>query len=152
VPTKTIKLSEFSKELGRFNETQIEKVKNAITKGIFRSIPELVRSSPVDTGQYANSWDYIKDENSITVGNFAPHAPIIEYGTRPYTPPIKPLLEWAKRVLRDSSQPPEYSSDVWQLAKGTQIKISKYGQVPKHIMENNISVILENIEMELKRA
>ena len=27
----------------------------------------------------------------------APHAPMIEYGTRPFFPPVAPLVEWAKR-------------------------------------------------------
>jgi hypothetical protein len=32
-----------------------------------------------------------------------PHAAPIEYGTEPYWPPIKPLVEWAERVAGDPS-------------------------------------------------
>lgn len=152
MPVISINLKDFSKELGRFSNRHIDDIKRAVTRGILRSIPELVRNSPVDTGQYAGSWDYIEGDKAVTVGNFAPHAPIIEYGTRPYKPPITPLLQWAKRVLRDASQPPNYSNAVWNLAVGTQKKIAKYGQIPKHVMQRNIPVILHNIELELNRG
>lgn len=148
--SKTINLADFSKELTRYSEDHIDIVKAAVARGIMRSIPELVRQSPVDTGLYANSWDYHEGEKAVTVGNTAPHAPIIEYGARPHKMPIKPLLDWAKRVLQDSSQPPKYSPQVWELAVGTRNKIAKFGQVPQHIMERNIPMILGNIEMELK--
>jgi hypothetical protein len=32
-----------------------------------------------------------------------PHAAPIEFGTEPYWPPIKPLVEWAERVAGDPS-------------------------------------------------
>lgn len=152
MPVKTINLRDFSKELGKFSKNHLDRVRAAVSTGIMRSIPDLVKASPVDTGQYAASWDYIEGKEMVMVGNFAPHAPVIEYGARPHTPPIKPLLQWAKRVLRDPSQPPEYSPEVWRLAKGTQQKIARYGQAPRHIMEKNVPMILKNIEMELKRA
>lgn len=150
--TTSISLNELSKELGKFAEKHIDIVRAAVARGIMRSIPELVMQSPVDTGLYANSWDYHEGPNNVTVGNTAPHAPIIEYGARPHKVPIKPLLDWAKRVLQDPSQPPEYSDQVWALAIGTRNKIEKYGQAPKHIMERNIPMILNNIESELKIA
>ena len=148
---KTVNLKDFSKELKSFNEASLKKQKEAAVKGIVASIPDLVAASPVDTGQYAASWDFTVQEQSVILGNYAPYAAVIEYGTRPYTPPIGPLLAWAKRVLKDPSQPPDYSDRVWALAKSVQHKIETVGITPKHIMENMIPKIIENIRMEFRK-
>ncbi len=147
MPTKVVNLKDFAKELGADNEVLIKVLHQALVEGIAQSIPMLVENSPVDTGLYAQSWNFEKTEHGAILGNFAPHAAIIEYGARPFTPPIGPLLAWAKRVLQDPSQPGDYSSHVWALAKHTQQKIQQYGMQPKHIMESAIPTILENIRI-----
>lgn len=149
--TKTVDLSKFAKEIGAFTDQSIKDLKEATLEGIVRSIPLLVEKSPVDTGLYAQSWGFEKKEWGAILGNYAPYAGIIEYGARPFTPPIGPLLGWAKRVLQDPSQPPDYSPEVWRLAKGVQKKISEQGMAPRHIMENAIPQILENIKEEFRR-
>jgi len=150
--TKTVRIENFSSELKKFTKATLEDQQRAVADGVLRSLPELVANSPVDTGSYAASWDFTLDENSAILGNFAPHAPIIERGARPFTPPLGPLLAWAKRVLNDPSQPPNYSDRVWALAKGTQNKISQHGMEPKHILENAIPGIIENIKEALNRG
>lgn len=150
--TQEINLEDFSQVLNQFSEDHIDFIRDSVVRGIIRSLPDLIKNSPVDTGQYANSWDYRADEKSATIGNYAPHAPIIEFGARPHRPPLKPLLEWAKRVLQDPSQPPDYSNHVWALAIYTRNKIEKYGQAPKHVMTNQIPMIIERIDEELKRG
>jgi len=152
MPTQEVDLHDFSQVLSQFSEDHIDYIRSSVTRGVIRALPEIIKNSPVDTGQYANSWDVREDEKSVTIGNYAPHAPIIEFGARPFRPPLPPLLEWAKRVLRDPSQPPEYSSAVWGLAIYTRNKIEKYGQEPKHIMTNQIPVIIGYIDEELKRG
>lgn len=148
--TTKIDLRQFSEALTKYTAGHIEQVKKAVATGALKSIPDLVKASPIDTGQYASSWDVLLGNTSVTVGNFAPHAAIIEYGARPFTPPIGPLLAWAKRVLQDPSQPPNYSDEVWRLARGTQKKIEEVGMEPKAVMRKNIPLIIENIEKELK--
>lgn len=148
--TKVVNLEDFAKELGAYTKQEIANLKTATVLGIAQQIPKLVESSPVDTGLYAQSWDFSETEFGAVLGNFAPHAPIIEYGARPFTPPIGPLLQWAKRVLRDPSQPPDYSPEVWALARGTQNKISEVGMKPKQIMAKAIPEIIENIKAEYK--
>jgi hypothetical protein len=167
---KNVNLSEFAKEIGAFTDTQIEKLKEATVSGIVRSIPDLVAASPVDTGQYASSWNFTKTEQGAIIGNTAPHAPIIEHGARPFKPPIAPLLAWAHRVLRGTGaqrgQPltqkqasaegksglSGYSDDEWRLARGVQKKIERFGMAPRHILEKAIPGILENIKAEYERG
>lgn len=148
--TKTIELKDLAEELGAFTEEHLQDLRKATALGAARSIPDLVAASPVDTGLYAASWDFSVDERAAVIGNTAPHAPIIEDGARPFTPPIGPLLAWAKRVLRDPSQPPQYSEEVRRLAYGTQKKIQAVGMRPRKILENMIPTILENIKREYK--
>ena len=148
-----VKLSDFPERIGNYSKLELLKgQKEAVMRGIERSIPDLVKASPVDQGMYANSWDFTVNEKIAIIGNHAPHAPIIEFGARPFTPPIGPLLAWAKRVLGDSSQPPKYSSEVWKLAKGTQLKIQEQGIKPRHILQKMMPKILANIKLEIERA
>lgn len=150
--TKTVKLENFAKEIEQFTKATLEEQREAVASGLLKSIPMLVEESPIDTGQYAASWDFTIDENRAILGNYAPHAPIIERGARPFTPPIQPLLAWAKRVLRDPSQPPDYSDEVWALARGTQMKIQAEGMKPRNVLEKALPKILDNIREELKRG
>ena len=148
---KVVNLRDFANELEDFTDKHINKLRQATASGLAKSIPLAVIASPVDTGQYASSWDFSIEEKSAFFGNFAPHAPIIERGARPFVPPIGPLLAWAKRVLKDPSQPPNYSNRVWALAKGTQNKIAVEGIQPKHVMEKLIPKIIANIKAEMER-
>lgn len=150
--TKVIPLGRFADELREFSHVHIDKQKTAFAAALARSIQILVASSPVDTGLFAQSWHFSVDETSAIIGNYAPHAPIIEFGARPFTPPIAPLLAWAKRVLKDPSQPPKYSDAVWGLAKYTQAKIAREGMKPKHVLTNALPKIVDNIKEELKRV
>jgi hypothetical protein len=147
--SKVINLSEFAKELGAWSESHIVELKAGALAGVARSIPDLVAASPVDTGLYAQSWNFTETETSVILGNYAPYAPIIEYGSRPgHRVPIQPLLAWAKRVLGDPSQPPNYSPAVRGLAYGTQKKIFDRGTLPKAVLQNAMPMILENIKKE----
>jgi hypothetical protein len=149
---RTIKLNNFSRELEDFTHLNIEQTKRGIASGVAKSIPMLVAASPIDQGFYAQSWDMTVTETEVILGNYAPYASIIEEGARPFTPPIAPLLAWAKRVLQDSSQPPQYSERVRSLAYGVRKKIQAQGIKPKKVLENALPAIIENIRKELERA
>ena len=149
---KTVKLGDLSRELDEFTKKSLQEQQKAVANGMLKSLPELVKNSPIDTGQYASSWDFTVNEKEAVLGNFAPHAPIIELGARPFTPPLAPLLAWAKRVLKSPSQPPNYDDEVWALARGTQKKIEREGMKPRNILEKSIPMIIENIKKEFERV
>ena len=148
---KVIGIEHFSRDMRKFIKTRQEEYRKSVIKSVIDYLPDLVKDTPVDTGEMASSWDYEEHSKGVDLGNYAPHSPIVEYGSRPFKPPIRPLLAWAKRVLKDASQPPKYSSDVWKLAKGTQKKIMKEGMAPKHIMEKTLPKILESIQEDMER-
>lgn len=74
-------------------------------KAAHRARATLVRVSPVDTGQFKNSWRVIESTGTtlgIRVDNDAPHAGIIELGARPHKvnrEGIEALTLWAKRNI-----------------------------------------------------
>jgi len=148
---RTVNMEEFVRSLKKdFNKDKIEEMKTAVEIGCVKSIPYLVKNSPIDTGLYAQSWAVQRLENEVQIGNSAPHAAVIEFGARPFTPPLKPLLDWAKRVLKDPSQPPRYSDRVWSLAKYTQEKIKREGMKPRHVLQNAMEEILKNVRSEIE--
>lgn len=146
---RTLRLEDLSKALDGLSKKTLREQKQAVGKAMARAIPRLVAASPVDTGLYAQSWDFTVDEKSAIIGNYAPYASVIEFGARPYSAPIDPLLAWAKRVLSDPSQPPDYSEKVRALAWGTWRKIRARGFAPHHILENQIPLIIADIKKEL---
>lgn len=165
---KVVDLKNFAKELGVWSDNAIKDLRDATARGVSRSIPDLVAASPVDTGLYAQSWDMSVEETAVILGNYAPYAGVIEYGTMPYKPPIGPLLQWAKRVLtkaewtdretgetrilRDTGQPEsDYTPEVWALAISVQKKIEQRGILPKHVMENAIPGIIRRIKEEMEK-
>ena len=147
---RIVKSKNFPKIFKKFNKKNLEKYKKAAESGIINSMWKLAEESPVDTGEYAKSWEYEKGKDAISVGNFAPHAAVIEFGARPFKPPIKPLLAWAKRHLKDPSQPPGYSPEVWSMARGVQKKIEEKGMKPKHVLTNTIPYITNQMKLELE--
>jgi len=149
---KVVKMADLAKELGKFGHVSLANQKKAVGRAIVAAMPRLVAASPIDTGLYAQSWDFTLDEEKAVIGNYAPHGAVIEFGARPFTPPLTPLLAWAKRVLKDPSQPPSYSPQVQRLARGTQAKIARVGMKPHHILENEIPKIIEDIKKELRSA
>ena len=145
---KVVKLEDFPKELKEFSRRMPIIYKVSVIKAVASSLKRLVRTSPIDTGLFAQSWDIIITEKSALLGNTAPHAPHIEFGARPFRPPLRPLLDWARRVLKR----PTHDSDVWGLAKYTQAKIEKEGMKPKNILKNQLEEIVKDIRKNLKGA
>lgn len=149
---RALHLGDLSKYFEDLQGKIIEEQKQAVVNGLIDSIPALIDASPVDTGLYAQSWDLDVTEKRAILGNYAPHAAIIEQGARPFRPPIGPLLRWAKRVLGDPSQPPDYSSEVWALATYTQKKIEERGIEPRNVLENELPNIIRRIMDELDKV
>jgi hypothetical protein len=157
VTKRVINLRDLAQDnLGFMDEIATDLVDGA-ERGLLRSIPLLVRETPVDTGQMASSWKVERaDRSSVLLINDAPHAVVVEFGARPFTPPIGPLLAWAKRVLQDPQTPDDpndpasYSKEVRSLAFAVRAKIRERGMEPHNIVENNMDAIMANIVAEWK--
>jgi len=150
---KKVSLDEYlQKELPGLKKLTLDKQREIIVDEIAKELVELVKKSPVDTGLFAQSWDMTTADNTISLGNTAPYAMQIELGARPFTPPLGPLLAWAKRVLQDPSQPQKYSPQVWALAVGTQKKIAQFGMKPHRLLEQAIEDIMKRVGERVRRG
>jgi hypothetical protein len=150
--TKRVTLKQYLyEELPQLKKLTLEKQKTIIMDEIQQELVLLVKKSPVDTGFFAQSWGVTQTEDKILLGNSAPYAPQIEMGARPFTPPLGPLLAWAKRVLQDPSQPPKYSPEVQALARGTQNKIAKFGLKPHRLLEQAVDDIMERVAARVRQ-
>jgi len=101
VPTFTIQIG----ELGKVLEKTVKQIQKDTDRGLYRAAQRgrtlLVDRSPTGwSGQFRNAWG--KPEaipNGYEVVNNAPHAMIVEYGSRPHMPPVAPIAMWVMRVL-----------------------------------------------------
>lgn len=151
MPVIKVDLKDFAKEMGDFSKASLAAQRKAVVRGLWRTLPYLVEQSPVDQGFYAQSWDVRETPKTVMIGNYAPHAAIVEFGTRPFTPPIGPLLAWAKRVLKDPSQPGAYSQSVWGLAKAAQASIAARGIIPRMVLQNAQQIMIDNVKREFNK-
>ncbi len=64
-------------------------------------IPEAIATAspypPEDTRALGRSHYTVPTDDGAFVGVDAPHAPFMEWGTRPHRPPMQPLADWAYR-------------------------------------------------------
>lgn len=107
--------------------------------------PENGAPPPVDEGTLMRSVHPRNTPRGAVIVVDAPHAPHMEYGTRPHFPPLKPLIEWAIRKFGVSES--EARGIAWVVAK----KISEDGLAPRHYMKRAMAVIRARIvfqEME----
>lgn len=145
---KTVSLDRFSSELEKYANKNMDAYRKAVVNALMMNMKNLVASSPVDTGLYAQSWDLIVTEKEAILGNYAPYAGIVEFGSRPFTPPMPPLLEWARRVL----QQPEINDACWALATYTRNKIAEEGMKPRFVLTNALDQIMSDVRSEIQKA
>ena len=63
---------------------------------------KLKETAPVDQGRLRNSIQILeRKEGEIVVGVNVSYAKALQEGTRGFTPPLTPLLNWAERKLND---------------------------------------------------
>ncbi len=60
---------------------------------------ELAKEMPVDRGRLRQSRQVIETKDGVNVAINAKYASAVNFGTRPYTPPLEPILNWAERKL-----------------------------------------------------
>ncbi len=104
-------------------------------------IEEIDRSTPypaVDTGRLRNSVHVNAFTREIYID--APHAAPINNGTRPFTPPLGPLLTWViRKGLADDED------EAYAIARGVQQKIAREGIEPRHFWEKAMDRVQRDV-------
>lgn len=98
---------------------------------------------PVDTGEMRQSVGYHNLPMGAEIVVDSPHAPFMEYGTRPHFPPTKPLMLWAMRkgIAADEQ---EAKGVAFAIAR----KIAKDGTAPRNFFKRGWN---KTIRRDLKR-
>jgi len=114
-------------------------------------IEEIDAAGAVATSELKASVDTEPTELGAITGADAPHAPFIEFGTRPHMPPIQPIEDWVriKGLASDDEEVEEIAMDIaWT--------IYKYGTEPRFFLKKAIKrwkrakIIDEEIADELR--
>lgn len=93
-------------------------------------VEEIDTASPypaVDTGGLRQSVDVELEPKGASITVDAPHAAILELGTRPFWPPKAPLAEWAMRKGLAQNE-----DEAYDIAGAIQRKFAREGMAPRH--------------------
>lgn len=131
--TYTVSIDEFARILSRLDD----KIEKAVIRGLQSAamrlqgmvVQEIDQAEPhpaVDRGELRNSTHFERTEFGAIVSTIAPHAGMMEYGARPFFPPVEALKGW---VLRKglASEEAEAESVAYAIA----LHISKMGIEPR---------------------
>lgn len=78
-----------------------ERVIHAVHEACALGAEVVAKAAPVDQGLLKGSTRFqLLDKFHSRIYSDAPHAGIVELGSRPHVPPLKPLLGWVKRHAR----------------------------------------------------
>lgn len=119
---------------------------------------------PQDRGIYRGSWRTVLLPKGADLENFAPHAAIIEHGSRPHWAPFAPLLRWAYRKLRvpagaearagglkGQAVKDEVMKQARGLAMAVRRKIAQKGTKPYKIVGNSLPILAKLLKAETER-
>jgi hypothetical protein len=159
--THTVNLADFIKNVqalpGDVEQAIIRGMRSAAMRGVSVVVEQIGTKNSgngappaVDEGtlQRSVSSSPIPKGGEIIVD--APHAAIVEYGTRPHMPPKQPLVDWAKRKFGVDEDEAE------DIAQAVRWKIFHHGTKPRFYMRRAVTIlrkriVLQEIERELKK-
>ncbi|MFW6087399.1 MAG: hypothetical protein ACODAG_09350 [Myxococcota bacterium] len=142
-------------------ESLPEKMEKAIVRGLRSAahrmwgfvVEEIDTAKPypaVDRGELRSSVGVTSVPDGADVHVDAPHAPFLEWGTRPHWPPFEPIYHWVQR--KGLAADPDEAEDV---ARAVQLKIAMFGTEPRGYMakayQRTLDIVMEEIEHELER-
>lgn len=146
-----IALSELPSRLSRrMRELMQVQIRRGLQRAAQRARKLLIERSPVGLGQYRQAWSaplaLPNGEIGYEVRNDAPHAWVVEHGSRPHMPPVEPIALWARRKFGLSEK--EALSVAWAVAK----TIEQRGTAPHHVALGAEAEIRALVEQEIRRV
>jgi hypothetical protein len=169
-------------ELGRVYERIAVQSEEATIRGIKSAayrlegmIPEVIETltfrKPVDTGELKRSHYTDETATGARVGVDAPHAPFMEWGTRPHKkgpPPFILIADWAYRkgIIDTELEPDdikgealtEEERDAVNTVVAIMMKIARHGLEPRHFLAitieefNRLGILEREIKAELAKV
>lgn len=123
---------ELEEHLGKLLSKKQERIIEAAEKAATKGVLIVKKNAPKAFVELAESVHQEDIPKGSSVVADAPHAAPVEEGTRPHTPPIKPLLAWVELKGLDDS-----------VAYALQKHIAQYGSSPAFYMKESVPDIAE---------
>jgi hypothetical protein len=134
------------------------KIEEAVIRGMKSSalllegkiVQEIDTANPypaVDTGALRGSFQTKFTDRTVVVFSDLPYAAAMEFGTRPFFPPVDPIAEWVMRkgISNDAS---EAKGIAFAIAK----KFSKQGIKPRFFTKKAIAKFTPLLKKEVEHA
>jgi hypothetical protein len=143
-----------------------EEIEAAGRQGAFRAALRGVRvvaeDTPVDEGVARAGWQVQRTPDGAELFNDVPYAGILEAGSRPHRPPLRPILEWVVRKFgldlnNDGGSRRSFESlddvprNTMALAMAVVQKIEDEGTEAHWMVKNNLDELAELLDQETER-
>ena len=101
--THTVALKDLPKRLVADQRAKVELAKRGLFDSAHLCMAIAIEKSPSDQDQLRQAWRVEETEDGAMIANDAPHAGIVEMGSRPHIPPFFPILQWLARNRKGGS-------------------------------------------------
>lgn len=141
---------------------QLAKDRRAVVGAAHLGAEILAGAAPVDAGILKSSFHVEATADGARIVVDAPHAGIVELGSRPHMPPLQPLIDWVKRHGKALGLPRTRtrnaqgrfiaSPEVLQFARALQHKIAREGTRPTYFIRKSLPALARALSEELARG
>ena len=154
--THTVTVKEYGARLRMGAAAMDSTVKKALYTAALIGEVIVSEKTPVDRGQAKNAWAVVPTPDGADLINDAPHAGILELGSRPHRPPLWPILEWVVRKFGTGKKSITSFSDAEPhlvgIAKAIVEKIAAEGTEPHYMVRDSLPKLTEIAKREVERA
>ncbi len=150
---KTLTFKQFIRELGELTPNMEEAVIKGLRSASQRGVAVVVQSintptamthAAVDTGSLARSVEASDLPRGGVISVDAPHAAAMEFGTRPFYPPLQPLVDWAQRKFGVGEE------EAKGIAFAVREHIATWGMEPRHYLKRSMGRIRKIVPIEVE--
>lgn len=146
-----ITLADYARNMGnlpgKMEDAIVRGLRSAAARGVTHVVEAINSTKPypsVDTGELSRSVEYSPLDKGGRVAVDAPHAAVVENGSRPHWPPLQPLIDWAQRKFGVDEDEAE------DIARNVQRTIAFVGTEPRHYFRRAMRDIRKDIPIEVE--
>jgi len=159
----TVRLEDFARVFESRESARIQRVRAAVHEAALLGAEIEARAAPVDVGALKSSIRATRESatKSVVIAS-APHAAIVERGSRPHVPPLQPLIDWVRRhvktlrIRRARDRRGRFTAaseqQIENVARAIQRKIMFHGTRPTWFIRNTLPRQRRALERIVRRA
>lgn len=159
---RTVQANQLGAELRAHQEEIFEAGRTGAFRAALRGVRLVAEDTPVDEGIARSGWQAQRTEDGAELFNDVPYVGVLEMGSRPHRPPLRPILEWVVRKFgadlentkasrRSFEDMGDVSSEAVGIAMAVVDKIAREGTEPNWMVRNNIPKLTELLQEEVER-